>query len=398
LKKGLKLTKTNHQLSNDQPTRNILFIQMASPLIEHFIEQWRGISYELLRMKHAVMWVFMVGSIDENKVNVHYLSRKKRFFPFAFVKLMVRAKPDIVVVDSWSGPIYTCLVLLISSFFGKKLVYFMQDLMVDLMIADGLLQPGSFAERLWRAWENVVIRRSSMIIAVSSTQKEWLLAKGIKEKRICLSFYVGSLKRFYPKDSRRLRRILGIKEKYIVGWFGWMSRRTCLMQRFIPLVEILSRKRRDIRFVIAGRGPLEHQLQGSLTDYDKVSFLGYVDYKKVNDYFNLCNLTVSLEGNEYVHSRTHIITKILDSLIAGVPVVAVDRPALRDLKDVEILFTSSGDPHEIATRIEEVLPLTEKTLDERIKNAKCVRRRFGLEPNAKNVAEKIVQLLSESYA
>lgn len=84
--------------------------------------------------------------------------------------------------------------------------------------------------------------------------------------------------------------------------------------------------RLNIRFIIAGTGPLSHYVRKLAAKYkDKVSYLGYVSHKRLSDVYSNSHLILLPSKIE------NLPLTLLEAQSCGLPAVASDVPGIRDI-------------------------------------------------------------------
>ena len=142
---------------------------------------------------------------------------------------------------------------------------------------------------------------SNKIIAVSMAVEQNLLEAGISRDKIQVVYGgVEEIKKLPLEEINKLRACYGIDEKDLV--FGVVARLAEVKGHkvLIQAAAKVLKERKDIKFVIAGTGPLEGQLRKMVLDLkieDKVIFTGFVkDIEKIYNVIDVNMITSSSEA------------------------------------------------------------------------------------------------------
>jgi len=181
-----------------------------------------------------------------------------------------------------------------------------------------------------KAIEIYNLRNASLIITVSEQLKIDLLKRGISGENILVNPNGVDQRKFNPniiksEICKKLKENLNIEEnKIIVGFSGTFGPWHGIPQLTKSIIEILSNKLSDnIHFLIIGDGPLKADMETHISHYKEVSFVGEVDYSKIQYYLAICDVLVSphcpqIDGNEFFGSPT----KLFEYIAMGKGIVA----------------------------------------------------------------------------
>lgn len=161
---------------------------------------------------------------------------------------------------------------------------------------------------------------------------------------------------FSPLDNRRqVRKKLGVEEgKYVALSVG---RLVSLKGHHLTIEAVSSFS--DLHLYIAGEGPEEKKLRllaQKLEVEDRVTFLGRVQHKDLNDYYNAADLTI------LASSKEGWANVLLESMSCGTPVVATN---------------TGGTPEVVTDRVAGVL-IQDRTAQS---IAKSIRKLFDFYPD-----------------
>lgn len=181
-----------------------------------------------------------------------------------------------------------------------------------------------------KAIEIYNLRNASLIVTVSEQLKTDLLKKGISNEKILVNPNGVDQRKFNPniiksKICKKIKENLKIEEnKIIVGFSGTFGLWHGIPQLTKAIIKILSNKLSDnIHFLIIGDGLLKSDMERQIGHYKEVSFVGEVNYSKVQYYLAICDILVSphcpqIDGNEFFGSPT----KLFEYMAMGKGIVA----------------------------------------------------------------------------
>ena len=247
----------------------------------------------------------------------------------------------------------------------------------------------------WRRWYHWKIDRltskfTTLIISNSFSGKRVLVEKGkIKSKKIIV---IPNGVKSNQKRKPYLKREIGFDvEETVIGTVGNL-REVKDHKTFIKVASEISRKFQNIKFLIAGKGPLERELKkiAELSGLKKkIVFVGFIkEIEKVYSAIDIFVLTSFWEGCPL---------SILEAMSFGIPVVSFsvgDVPyIIQNGKDG--FFVKDRDFTELIEKIK--LLLKNETLRDKIgKNAKeKIRREFTVEKMVKRYTDIYLNLLKQ---
>ena len=149
-----------------------------------------------------------------------------------------------------------CPALLAAARHRAPLVFEVRDLWPEAPIQMGALR-NPLAQRLARALERFVYRRSARVIALSPGIRDGVAAAGVARPRIVLVPNASDLELFSPaldRDAERAR--LGLGNGFVCSYFGTLGEANDLSQvvRAAPLVD-------GVTFVLLGDGKQRAELE-----------------------------------------------------------------------------------------------------------------------------------------
>jgi glycosyltransferase involved in cell wall biosynthesis len=193
---------------------------------------------------------------------------------------------------------------------------------------------------------------SSRIIAVSKAVEKNLLEMGIPKNKIQVIYGGVQVVKILPKeDIVQLRASYGISEKDIV--FGMAARLSEVKghQYLIQAADQVLKKRKDVKFIIAGTGPLEHKLKKMVQDLkieDSVVFTGFI--KDVENIYNI------MDVNMITSSSEALCLSLIEGMSLGKPMIGTEVGGVPELviQNQTGLLVPVADVEALAGAIEEL--------------------------------------------
>ena len=320
-----------------------------------------GIFTEELKIRNIPVFIFNI--------------KKKPFSIFNVYITIKRIKPDII--QSF---------LFISNIIGR---------IVGKLAGVKVIISSQRSVDKWRRWYHWKIDRltskfTTLIISNSFSGKRVLVEKGkIKSKKIIV---IPNGVKSNQKRKPYLKREIGFDvEETVIGTVGNL-REVKDHKTFIKVASEISRKFQNIKFLIAGKGPLERELKkiAELSGLKKkIVFVGFIkEIEKVYSAIDIFVLTSFWEGCPL---------SILEAMSFGIPVVSFS------VGDVPYIIQNGKDGFVVKDRdftelIEKIkLLLKNETLRDKIgKNAKeKIRREFTVEKMVKRYTDIYLNLLKQ---
>lgn len=183
----------------------------------------------------------------------------------------------------------------------------------------GWIQNG-FKDKLFTKADKSILRFFDHIICVSEKMKEEVLRLGIKEGKVTVLHNALDMESFRrnPND-RSFRSEIGVgNETLLVGNIGRLSPEKG-QSDFILAASAVLKKRKDVRFILIGKGDDESRLRELARDLgilNDIIFAGYMT--NMVSIYNSLDLVVQ---SSYTEGMPNVI---LESLAMEVPVIATD--------------------------------------------------------------------------
>lgn len=244
---------------------------------------------------------------------------------------------------------------------GAKIVLHVQDLEIDAAFAVGHLESRAWLKKVAYAFERATLRRFSKVITISDRMAERLVNKGIASERLAVVRNWVDLEHIYPLSvESRYRAKLGFtRHDFVVLYSGNIGAKQGL-DVLLDAAERLESER-NIHFVVAGEGPLRHELQGRYGHLPNLRFLPFQPYAELNEFLNMADLHALPQ--EKGAADLVLPSKLGGMLASGKPVIvtAADGTELAEfLKDAAVI-TPPGDAQRLAEGIKLVQTKKPKT-------------------------------------
>jgi len=189
------------------------------------------------------------------------------------------------------------------------------------------------------------------VVTEHNEMKAWLTERGESEDVISVVPNGIDLQRFrpWPKESWRAKKGLPSPDAapFVVGFFGRLSEEKA-PDIFIEIAEQFH-ERRDIEFIVAGRGPMEEEIRADTAAraLKNLHFLGFV---ATEEYLACCDVLVVCSRFD---GRPNVV---MESQAMGVPVIASRVGALPEMMDPGRtgLVVGIGDVDGFARAIEDI--------------------------------------------
>ncbi|MEM2087154.1 MAG: glycosyltransferase [Thermoproteota archaeon] len=125
--------------------------------------------------------------------------------------------------------------------------------------------------------------------------------------------------------------MLGLHGKFVVGWFGLMTRVRQVEQILIPLIKMAEHIIPDAVFLVGGKGQIKDYFERFVSNNGaaNVLCLGYIPYDKLAKHIAACDITLCPLDNFSIHDKYMLSRKISESLCVGVPVIVTKTPAVQ---------------------------------------------------------------------
>ncbi len=182
------------------------------------------------------------------------------------------------------------VALLAAKLVGARTVLHVQDLEVDAAYAVGHLTKLSWLKPLAYGFERTVLRRFDELVTISSSMAARLATKGVVRERIALVRNGVDLARIRPlAHPSPYRRELGIADGERVVLYSGSLTAKADFGAVLGAVEALA-ARRDVKFVIAGAGPLKSAIEAKAATLPNLISLPLQPESRMAEFLALADL------------------------------------------------------------------------------------------------------------
>ena len=310
------------------------------------------ISRELKRRGHGILWIMLVKAEDDLCDQVLDCSGFKivhldtsgcdgfRSLVHEIRQAIRDRDVELVWVPGWFERWPRYLFLLFRGLGTKtcRVVYDPIDPIYEYVVSTQPSALGFFKKYCLRLGLKWCYRQCQLIFAVTSQIKQSILSLGIPENRIEVAMWGTDIERFnfnkLPENSP-FRDLPQLKNKFVIGWLGTMSRFKGIEEILVPLLKRLSPLHERIAFLLAGSGPLYDHLaktadtlpSGYVTVFGSLPYDQAPAFTAALDCYLVPTNPFSLMGNLIVP------VKIFDALVMGVPVITTRSDAIEAVAD-----------------------------------------------------------------
>jgi colanic acid biosynthesis glycosyl transferase WcaI len=239
-------------------------------------------------------------------------------------------RPDVVMATS---PQFFAAVSgwFVSRVYRRPFVFEIRDLWPDSIVAMGVMKEGR-AIRLIRVIEQFLYRQADLIVTVTSTSRDLLIARGIDgDKIIVITNGIDPVQLSPGPAPPELRARLGLEGKIVVSYVGTVGMAHGL-QLILDAAQDCRNRMPEVHFVIIGSGAELHELQQQAIERGlrNVTFVGRVAHQDIVSYWRLSDMTLVLLKDIPLF-RTVIPSKIFEAMATGTPIITNVRGELQTL-------------------------------------------------------------------
>ncbi len=189
--------------------------------------------------------------------------------------------------------------------------------------SDVLIRPYDSTVAMWKT--RFTLRRADTIICDALSVKEQIIRlAGCQSDKIIVFPWGIDLKTFRPASSGEVRKKLGWEDKQILICTRNFDIRVHGVEYFIRSIPAVCRRLPDVRVILVGSGPLEHEyrkLVNELKIDDIVHFAGWLDKSQLAEHLNAADIYVSASLSDGTSCS------LLEAMACALPVVVTDVPS-----------------------------------------------------------------------
>lgn len=292
----------------------------------------RGVSPELKKKYKSIRYegqfngnfkIYRFPLFSEHK---NSLQRVFRYFLCHIIHFYkgIRDKNSDVLFIASTPPTQGAMGVLVKKVRKIPMVYNLQDIFPDSLVATGLTHKGSFLWRIGRIIENFTYRNSDKIIVISEGFKNNIMAKGVPKSKIEVIYNWVDENEVIPveRDKNILFERYGLdKYKFYITYNGNIG----LTQNMDLLLEVVEmfKDHPFIHFVIMGEGAYKKEVEQKIVSLNlsNITLLPFQPYEEISHVFSLgdVGLVISKEnvGQNSVPSKTWSIMSAARPLLVS---------------------------------------------------------------------------------
>ncbi|MEW6240731.1 MAG: glycosyltransferase family 4 protein [Chloroflexota bacterium] len=267
-----------------------------------------------------------------------YFWRVVSFFSFMFSSIWTALRlKDVDLVMGTTPPIFQAASAWFVAFLRRRpLLLEVRDLWPEFGVSMGVLK-NPILIALARGLEKFLYARAARILVNSPAYKDYMLGKGVPERKITFIPYGADAEMFHPNvDGSPLRRKLGVEDKFVVVYAGALGQANDIDTILRAAARL--RKYDKICFVLFGDGRERPRLEEEARKQNltNVAFAGVCPKKEMPLALAASNVCLAILQNIPAFHMTYP-NKVLDYMAAGRATVLVIDGVIR-----EVIESSGG--------------------------------------------------------
>jgi len=261
---------------------------------------------------------------------------KMRQFKIFLQKLAVILNPDIIHA---AAPFYVGIpAIKVARFFNVPFVYEVRELSDFYVLTGRHVNKYGLRVIYRKMLENYLLSNADAVVSISEKSRSEILSRGVDKSKLFTVCNGIDTDDFYPvKKKEELLRKLNLKDKFVIGFIGYLKRFEGL-ELIVKTVPILLETNKNIAVLIVGEGPdldflkklvSRMHLEPYVIFTDHVSFYEIPNYYSIIDLFILPRIKTNL---------TNVISplKCLEAMGMNTPVLGSDVGGITEIiKDGE---------------------------------------------------------------
>lgn len=241
------------------------------------------------------------------------------FMVMGFVMGLFERRPDVVVATS---PQFFCAIggWALSVAKWRPFVFELRDLWPASIMAVGAMRKNGVI-RVLEKIELFLYRRAAVIVSVTESFREDLVARGIARDKIQVVINGADLERYAPRPrDEALAREFGLQGKFVAGYMGTHGMAHAL-PKVLEAAELLCH-RDDIAFFFAGSGAERARVEQIVSEraLANVRLIPRQPKETMPGLWSLCDLAIVPLRDAPIFA-TVIPSKIFEAMAMGVPVL-----------------------------------------------------------------------------
>lgn len=280
---------------------------------------------------------------------------------------------------------------------GQRYLALFHDLHPELSCALGMLQPGSFVDRLWRRVNAWALRHADYAICLGAYMEKTVKARWPGARTVVIPNWCDpSVVHALPKAKSKFAQQHGLTDKFVVlfsGNIGWRQRLEILLDAAERLLDT------PIHFVFIGEGAKKDKLmEAARTRHlSNVLFFPYQPRELMEHSLAAADVAVVSQEREVIGSG--VPSKIYTYMASGRPLIGLaSRPCeLTDLiseANCGWNFDEDRDAQALAAKLRELLQNRTEAAEAGARARRYFERHFTLQISAAKY-EKLIKELSQ---
>jgi colanic acid biosynthesis glycosyl transferase WcaI len=251
------------------------------------------------------------------------LLRQLWFYACALPMLLFRRRPDLIVTQT-NPPLVVPIAMLAAAVHRRPGMIIAQDVYPEVMLAHGMLEPGSPASRLLARLFAWAYRRARTVVSLGPVMTQRLLAKGVARERVVeICNWATGEESVVRGSANRLRGEWGLDGCFVLLYSGNLGIAHDV-ETPIRAVQALRARLPNLRLLFVGKGSRLGQAQALVRELgldDAVQFRGFVPLELLPHSQGLADaaLVTLLPGFEGLV----VPSKLLGYMARGVPTLYV---------------------------------------------------------------------------
>jgi glycosyltransferase involved in cell wall biosynthesis len=203
--------------------------------------------------------------------------------PLTLFWKLVRGKYDIIISKNFNS-VATCLAFFASRLTKKPLIVWEEN----------WYKGEGFARKIAFSLSSKILKKTTALIVPGTKAKEFFSSLGYDTDKIFIAPNASQLnKKFNRKESEKLKKDLGLKDKKNILYLGRLIERKGI-KYLIEAFQQIEKKHKNISLVIAGSGRIELELKRycKRLDLKNIQFLGYVEEEAKSILYSIADVFV----------------------------------------------------------------------------------------------------------
>ncbi len=269
---------------------------------------------------------------------------------FLFITFMYfKRRYDFIVIHTL--PDYLSFTTIIPKLLGSKIFTDFHEPTPELVITKFNLSKNHFLVRLTKWFEQAVIKYSNHAIAVTESWKRKYIERGADAQKITVISNVCEENFFQKKRSQKNRN------NFILVTHGAIEERYGHETVIRAIHQLKEKKYTNIKYLVPGAGTYKNHLANLVKRLNlegQVEFLGYLDFKELNDTVSSADVgVIAMYRNPY--SELIDTNKMYEYIDLKLPVIVSRLSPIEDnFDDLSVMYFEPGDSSDLAKAIEKL--------------------------------------------